>query len=284
MRKYTTKQTGKKYTTDYKLYITDEKGIISPFHDIPLFNGNGNGIVSVINEIPRFENGKFEISKEEKMNPIKQDIKKNKLRFVANVFPFKGYPWNYGALPQTWENPDTCDPLAGLNGDNDPIDVIEIGKIQKKIGEVYSAKVLGCLGLLDEGECDWKIIVIDINDENASKINDIDEIDNYYPGLLEATTRWFRYYKVPDNKPENLFAFGGKFLNKDIAFGVIKEAHENWNKLINTEIGKDISKTNRSLIANQYILNEDFKVEGNISLEEGEVTSSVYEFFYVSNK
>ena len=34
------------------------------------------------------------------MNPIKQDIKKGKLRFVNNCFPYHGYIWNYGALPQ----------------------------------------------------------------------------------------------------------------------------------------------------------------------------------------
>lgn len=34
------------------------------------------------------------------MNPIKQDIKKGKLRYVRNCFPHKGYLWNYGAFPQ----------------------------------------------------------------------------------------------------------------------------------------------------------------------------------------
>lgn len=41
-----------------------------------------------------------EIATEEPLNPIKQDIKKGKLRYVANIFPHKGYIWNYGALPQ----------------------------------------------------------------------------------------------------------------------------------------------------------------------------------------
>ena len=41
-----------------------------------------------------------QISKEEDLNPIKQDIKKGKLRFVRNCFPHKGYLWNYGAFPQ----------------------------------------------------------------------------------------------------------------------------------------------------------------------------------------
>jgi hypothetical protein len=36
------------------------------------------------------------------MNPIIQDTKKGKLRFVRNCFPHKGYIWNYGAFPQVW--------------------------------------------------------------------------------------------------------------------------------------------------------------------------------------
>ena len=53
-------------------------------------------------EVPRWSNAKLEISLGEKLNPVKQDIKKGKLRFVANCFPHHGYIWNYGALPQTW--------------------------------------------------------------------------------------------------------------------------------------------------------------------------------------
>ena len=42
----------------------------------------------------------FQISTKEPLNPIKQDVKKGKMRYVANVFPHKGYIWNYGAIPQ----------------------------------------------------------------------------------------------------------------------------------------------------------------------------------------
>lgn len=42
----------------------------------------------------------MKISKEEFLNPIKQDVKKGKLRYVRNCFPHKGYLWNYGAFPQ----------------------------------------------------------------------------------------------------------------------------------------------------------------------------------------
>lgn len=41
-----------------------------------------------------------QIATKESLNPIKQDTKREKLRYVANIFPYKGYIWNYGALPQ----------------------------------------------------------------------------------------------------------------------------------------------------------------------------------------
>ena len=60
-------------------------------------------------EVPRWTNAKMEVATKEKMNPIKQDIKKGALRYVANVYPQRGYPWNYGCIPQTWENPKHID-------------------------------------------------------------------------------------------------------------------------------------------------------------------------------
>lgn len=54
----------------------------------------------MIVEIPRWSNAKQEVSKDLDYNPIKQDIKKGKLRFVRNCFPHHGYPFTYGAIPQ----------------------------------------------------------------------------------------------------------------------------------------------------------------------------------------
>ncbi len=56
-----------------------------------------------------------------------QDVKKGRIRFASNIFPHKGYIWNYGAIPQTWEDPSHVDPDTGCKGDGDPIDVVEIG-------------------------------------------------------------------------------------------------------------------------------------------------------------
>lgn len=40
-------------------------------------------------------------AQDEEKTPIKQDIKKGNLRF----YPYN-INWNYGLLPQTWEDPD----------------------------------------------------------------------------------------------------------------------------------------------------------------------------------
>ena len=94
-------------------------------------------IYNMVVEIPRWTNAKMEISLKKKMNPIIQDLNKDgNVRFISNCFPFKGYIWNYGILPQTWENPDVADTATGLKGDGDPIDIIEIGDNVYPIGSV----------------------------------------------------------------------------------------------------------------------------------------------------
>lgn len=87
-------------STEHRVYIQQNGSVVSPFHDIPLFADQSRGILNMVVEVPRWTNAKMEISKEEPFNPIKQDIKRGKLRFVRNCFPHHGYIWNYGAFPQ----------------------------------------------------------------------------------------------------------------------------------------------------------------------------------------
>ena len=93
----------------------------------------------------------FQITKDQPMNPIMQDTKHGNLRYVHNVFPHHGYIWNYGALPQTYEDPDHVDEYTNQKGDHDPIDVCEIGGTVHKQGAVIQVKVLGVFALIDEG-------------------------------------------------------------------------------------------------------------------------------------
>lgn len=241
---YTIVERGQVNTTDYRVYIKDaeKNSLISPFHDIPLFHDKPNNIFHMVVEIPRWSNAKMEITKKEKLNPISQDVKSNKLRFVNNVFPHHGYIWNYGALPQTFEDPNHTDETTGCKGDNDPLDVCEIGSQIHKRGSVVAVKVLGALGLIDEGEADWKIIGIDVTDPNAQHLNDINDVEAKYPGLLEATLDWFKIYKIPTGKPANSFALDGKIFDKQFALKQIAETYELWQSVIkgkyNSEPGK----------------------------------------------
>jgi len=220
-------------TEDYRVYFKDSQtgNVISPFHDIPLKNGENFNMVV---EIPRWSNAKMEIATKEPLNPIKQDVKKGKLRYVKNFFPHHGYIWNYGALPQTWEDPTHKDANTGVNGDNDPIDVVEIGGKIHPRGSVIQVKVLGVLAMIDDGETDWKVFCIDVNDEDAANLNDIDDVKKLKPGLVEATVEWFKYYKVPDGKPVNEFAFNDEAKDKAFAESVIMQTHEQWKNLMKT--------------------------------------------------
>ncbi|XP_042622802.1 inorganic pyrophosphatase-like isoform X1 [Cyprinus carpio] len=243
---YQTEPRGRANSPDYRIYFRSSDGTcISPFHDIPLYAADQQEgdvplkkiktneiLFNMVVEVPRWSNAKMEIATKEPLNPIKQDVKKGKLRYVANIFPHKGYIWNYGALPQTWEDPSHTDEETKCCGDNDPIDVCEIGSKVCATGQVIQVKVLGILALIDEGETDWKVIAINIEDPDASSLNSIEDVRKIKPGHLEATVDWFKRYKVPDGKPENRFAFNGQFKDKDFAIEVIKATHIFWKALV----------------------------------------------------
>jgi inorganic pyrophosphatase len=234
---FSTVTEGSKYATDYKTYLKLPDGKVgSFFHDIPLNLNKDKRTVNVVIEIPRWSNAKFEISKQNEYNPITQDMKNGKPRFVKNLFPFKGYIHNYGALPQTWDDPTVVDKETGFKGDNDPIDVCEIGSKISSTGDVFEAKVLGSLALIDDGELDWKVIVINTQDELADKLNDIDDVFRLCPGLLESTRRWFKDYKIPDGKPENVFGFLGEYLGVDKTIETIEHSNDLWKKLIQNRV------------------------------------------------
>jgi nucleosome-remodeling factor subunit len=236
---YTIEERGGLNTPEYRVYFRDACGNpISPFHDIPLKVDADKKIFNMVVEIPRWTNAKMEIATKDPLNPIKQDVKKGKLRYVHNCFPHHGYIWNYGALPQTWEDPNHVDPATGAKGDNDPIDVCEIGSRIHRRGAVVPVKILGVFALIDEGETDWKLLAIDVNDPMAEKLNDIEDVEKVMPGYLRATVEWFRIYKIPDGKPENQFAFNGEAKNAEFAHKVVEETHKYWQALVSCQTPK----------------------------------------------
>lgn len=221
--KYSTREEGTKGTESYRVYLHDAATgrRISPWHDIPLRVPGEKQVFNFLNEIPRGTNAKMEMATDEAFTPIKQDVKKGALRFLkhGNVLH------NYGCLPQTWENPKEIHPSTNLPGDGDPIDVIEIGSRVAKMGEVYPVKALGVLALIDEGETDWKVLAIAVEDPKAPLLNDIDDVEKHMPGVVDAVREWYRIYKVADGKPPNEYAFGGKARSREFTHEVIQDTH-----------------------------------------------------------
>jgi len=283
MAQHTPRLIGAPNTLEHRVYTEHNGQVVSPFHDIPLFANEQRTILNMVVEIPRWSNAKMEISKEEPFNPILQDTKKGKLRFVRNCFPHKGYIWNYGAFPQTWEDPNAMHPETKANGDNDPVDVCEIGEAVGYTGQVKQVKVLGIMALLDEGETDWKVIVVDVNDPLAGKLNDIEDVERHLPGLIRATNEWFRIYKIPDGKPENQFAFSGEAKNRKYATEIIHECNEAWKRLIAGQ-----AKAGDIALANTTVDGSSAKVEAAESIPAGgkfapaPIDPSINKTFFIS--
>ncbi len=76
-----------------------------------------------------------------------------------------------GAFPQTWEDPEHISHDTNCKGDNDPLDAIEIGIRQRTVGSVTPVKVLGVLAMIDDGETDWKVLCIAVDDPLSDVIN-----------------------------------------------------------------------------------------------------------------
>lgn len=222
----TTRATGEAGTFSYSLIFTDASGRdISPWHDIPLHTGVDQ-VCNMIVEIPKMTKAKFEVATKLPQNPIKQDIKKGKLReYHGPIF------WNYGMFPQTWEDPNVEHPTMKCCGDNDPLDVVEIGANAHKCGSVVPVKVLGALAMLDEGEVDWKTIAICTSDPLAAVLHDIADVEELCPGMVSGIREWFRWYKTPDGKSLNAFGYEGKALGREEALSIVEETHQSWTQL-----------------------------------------------------
>lgn len=105
-------------------------------------------------------------------------------------------------LTQNWVRLYSDPPVtqACEQGDNDPVDVVEIGSEQLKTGGVYKVKVLGAYAMIDEGELDWKIIAIRADDPMADYLNDIDDIERYMPSSTLMHVKFIFVYADGNDK------------------------------------------------------------------------------------
>ncbi|CAF1881701.1 BnaC02g00750D [Brassica napus] len=116
------------------------------------------------------------------------------------------------AKMETWEDPSQANAeVEGAFGDNDPVDVVEIGEAQRKIGEILKLILSMMLMML----------------RSISRV--------HYTAIRD----WFRDYKIPDGKPANRFGLGDKpviQISLDYALKIIHETNESWAKLVKRSV------------------------------------------------
>ena len=109
-----------------------------------------------------------------------------------------------------------------FGGDGDSLDIILLGPPLNR-GDVVSAKLIGVLKLLDNGEHDDKLIAVQLNSP-LKKSNSLKELNEQFPGIKEILEKWFTNYKGNGKMKSN------GFRNLEEAEKILKEASEQFEK------------------------------------------------------
>ena len=226
---YTIVHTNQESKRHHRIHIHYKGCMIHMLHDIPLCNEDRT--YNMICEVPKHTIAKMEIDWKCPLPAIRQDTYADG---TIREYKCSPIPFNYGAFPQTWENPHIVSSHSLYGGDDDPLDVIDIGGKVAYTGMVYKVKVLGVLGMIDQDETDWKVIAINTCDPLASRIHNIHDIQTHIPTWLDTTRDWLRTYKIHEGKEPNRFLFHGEYQDVSFAKHIIFENHQEWKKLLST--------------------------------------------------
>ena len=84
-------------------------------------------------------------------------------------------------------------------------------------------RVLGTLALVDGGETDWKVIVVDARDKSSDAMQEIEDVPE---AKVSEMREWFRNYKTAEGKGVNTFGLEERAMPRKYAENVIMETHE----------------------------------------------------------
>lgn len=129
------------------------------------------------------------------------------------------YPSNYGFIPQTY-----C-------GDKDPLDILVIGQEPVTAGCLMSARPVGGMHMLDQGEDDFKVIAVHDNDPYFKEISDVAQLPAH---VLNEIKHFFITYKElePGKSRPVISGFAGSIETLDIVKESIKQYSIHRAKLV----------------------------------------------------
>ena len=167
--------------------------VLHPWHGVET-GENAPRIVNAVIEIPQGSRAKYEIDKPSGL-----------LRLDRVIYSSFYYPTNYGFIPQTY------------GGDKDPLDILVLSSLSIQPMCLVTAKVIGVMQMIDQGDADDKIIAVAANDPSINYINNIEELPKHFFGELR---HFFEEYKRLENKSVVV----EEFQDKTVALKIVEDA------------------------------------------------------------
>lgn len=137
-------------------------------------------------------------------------------------------PTLYGFIPRTYcgERVQRLSPKSN-KGDGDPLDICVISERPITKSEIIlTARVIGGIQMIDDGEADDKIIAVLSNDnfwQNAYDLSDVSKV------LIDRLTHYFGTYKLSPGKEDTTFIVGT--FGAEHAYKVIEAAIEDYDQM-----------------------------------------------------
>lgn len=134
-----------------------------------------NGIVNTVVEIPKGSTLKVEWDRKRAVFMLD--------RVEPNIFP---KPCNYGFIPQTTDE------------DGDELDTLIVTEEPLPTGIWLEAKVIGVLNFVDDGEGDYKVVVVPADDRHSGgNINTVDDLGERWKQQVEYHFSHYKDLKKP---------------------------------------------------------------------------------------
>jgi len=152
--------------------------------------------IEIYVEIPKGSSDKYEY------NPITKKLELDRVLSVAMHYPEK-----YGFIPKT------------LAPDEDELDVICLTEKSGGAGNYFKARVIGVLRMIDDGEKDDKLLVVDSNEPELNHIKSLEDVPEK---RKKKIIHFFSHYKDLENKKVEV----GNFEGEEQAKKLLKECQE----------------------------------------------------------
>ncbi|MBA4139650.1 MAG: inorganic diphosphatase [Segetibacter sp.] len=181
--------------------------VLHPWHGVAT-GEQAPRIVNAVIEIPQGSRAKYEIDKPSGL-----------LRLDRVIYSSFYYPTNYGFIPQTYGD------------DKDPLDILVLSSLSIQPLCLVTAKVIGVMQMVDQGDADDKIIAVAAHDPSINYINNIEELPKHF---FEELRHFFQEYKRLENKAVVV----EEFQDKATAIGIIQQAIASYKEHFAEELAK----------------------------------------------